>query len=75
MLFASVWMTRRSRTAPGTAAHVTPLLEVDRRPVANGEIGPITAKLKARYFNIIYGRVPEYRQWCTAVPLKQPVSA
>jgi branched-chain amino acid aminotransferase len=59
----------------GTAAHVTPLLEVDRRPIADGEIGPITAKLKARYFNIIYGRVPEYRQWCTAVPLKQPVSA
>ena len=59
----------------GTAAHVTPLLEVDRRPVADGEIGPITAKLKARYFNIIYGRVPEYAQWCTSVPLKQPVSA
>ena len=59
----------------GTAAHVTPLLEVDRRPVADGEIGPITAKLKARYFNIIYGRVPEYRQWCTAVPLKQAVTA
>ena len=59
----------------GTAAHVTPLLEVDRRPVADGEIGPITAKLKARYFNVIYGRVPEYRQWCTAVALKQPVSA
>jgi branched-chain amino acid aminotransferase len=59
----------------GTAAHVTPLLEVDRRPIANGEIGPITAQLKARYFNIIYGRVPEYRQWCTAVPLKQPVPA
>jgi branched-chain amino acid aminotransferase len=59
----------------GTAAHVTPLLEIDRRPVADGDIGPISAKLKARYFNIIYGRVPEYAQWCTAVPLKQPVSA
>jgi branched-chain amino acid aminotransferase len=59
----------------GTAAHVTPLLEIDRRPVADGEIGPISAKLKARYFNIIYGRVPEYARWCTAVPLKQPVSA
>jgi branched-chain amino acid aminotransferase len=59
----------------GTAAHVTPLLEVDRRPIGTGEIGPITAQLKARYFNIIYGRVPEYAQWCTAVPLKQPVSA
>jgi branched-chain amino acid aminotransferase len=59
----------------GTAAHVTPLLEVDRRAVADGEIGPITAQLKARYFNIIYGRVPEYAQWCTAIPLKQAVTA
>jgi len=57
----------------GTAAHVTPILSVDRRDIGNGEIGEITAKLKARYFNIIYGRVPEYRQWCTAVPLRQTV--
>ena len=59
----------------GTAAHVTPLLEIDRRMVANGEIGPITAQLKARYFNIIYGRVPEYAKWCTSVALREPVKA
>jgi len=59
----------------GTAAHVTPLLEIDRRTVANGEIGPITAQLKARYFNIIYGRVPEYAKWCTSVALREPVKA
>ncbi len=57
----------------GTAAHVTPILEVDRRAVGNGAIGPITAQLKQRYFDIIYGRVPEYRHWCTAVPLRQAV--
>jgi branched-chain amino acid aminotransferase len=59
----------------GTAAHVTPLLSVDRRQVGTGAIGPITAKLKQRYFDIIYGRVPEYAEWCTAVPLKQAVKA
>ena len=59
----------------GTAAHVTPILEVDRRKVADGAIGPITAQLKARYFNIIYGRAPEYAHWCTPVPLKLPVQA
>ncbi|HEX5370494.1 MAG TPA: branched-chain amino acid transaminase [Dehalococcoidia bacterium] len=57
----------------GTAAHVTPVLEVDRRAVGNGAIGPITAQLKQRYFDMICGRVPEYRQWCTAVPLRQAV--
>ncbi|HLF71845.1 MAG TPA: branched-chain amino acid transaminase [Dehalococcoidia bacterium] len=59
----------------GTAAHVTPILEVDRRVVGTGEIGPITKQLAQRYFNIISGRVPEYMHWCTPVPLAVPVKA
>jgi len=59
----------------GTAAHVTPILEVDHRSIGTGGIGEITAKLKERYFNIIYGRVPEHMEWLTAVPLKQPIKA
>jgi branched-chain amino acid aminotransferase len=59
----------------GTAAHVTPILEIDRRPVGSGDIGPITRKLKDRYFNIIYGRVPQYAHWCTPVPLRQAIKA
>jgi branched-chain amino acid aminotransferase len=58
----------------GTAAHVTPILEVDRRLVANGDVGPIARKLQTLYFDIIYGRNPKYRHWCTAVPLLQPVA-
>jgi branched-chain amino acid aminotransferase len=59
----------------GTAAHVTPVLEVDRRKVGAGDIGPITRQLKDRYFNIIYGRVPEYAHWVTPVPLRQAIKA
>jgi branched-chain amino acid aminotransferase len=59
----------------GTAAHVTPILEVDRRAVGTGEIGPITKQLAQRYFSIISGRVPEYMHWCTPVPLAVPVKA
>jgi branched-chain amino acid aminotransferase len=59
----------------GTAAHVTPVTEVDNRPVADGEIGPISKKLQELYFNIIYGRVAKYSYWCTPVPLRQPVQA
>lgn len=51
----------------GTAAHVTPVAEVDRRPVANGEIGPITAKLRDLYTDIIKGNNPRYMSWCTPV--------
>ena len=59
----------------GTAAHVTPILEVDARPIADGGIGPITKQLQQTYFDIIYGRNPKYLDWCTAVSLRQPVQA
>ncbi len=58
----------------GTAAHVTPILEVDTRPVGAGQIGPITKQLQQAYFNIIYGRDPKYIDWCTPVSLKQAVT-
>lgn len=59
----------------GTAAHVSPVIEVDRRPVGDGGIGPISKKLQDRYFAIIYGRVPAYAHYLTAVPLRAPVQA
>jgi branched-chain amino acid aminotransferase len=58
----------------GTAAHVTPILEVDTRPVGNGQVGPISKKLQKTYFDIIYGRNPKYLEWCTPVSLKQAVA-
>jgi branched-chain amino acid aminotransferase len=57
----------------GTAAHVTPILEVDTRQVGAGGIGPITKQLQKTYFDIIYGRNPKYRHWCTAVSLREAV--
>ena len=51
----------------GTAAHVTPVAEIDRRPVGNGEIGPITAKLQEIYAKVIRGDHPKYMHWCTPV--------
>ena len=51
----------------GTGAQLSPVIEVDRRPVGSGGIGPLTARLKDRYFDIVRGRVPEYRHWLTPV--------
>jgi branched-chain amino acid aminotransferase len=51
----------------GTAAHVTPVAEIDHRKVGNGEIGPITAKLQEIYAKVIRGDHPKYRHWCTPV--------
>ncbi|MCX8126521.1 MAG: branched-chain amino acid transaminase, partial [Dehalococcoidia bacterium] len=51
----------------GTAAHVTPIISIDHRPVGNGKVGPITAKLQKLYFDIIHGRNPKYLDWCLPV--------
>jgi len=51
----------------GTAAHLTPIGEIDQRKVGDGCVGAITAKLKELYFEVIKGGNPKYMDWCTAV--------
>ncbi len=51
----------------GTAAHITPVVNVDHREIGAGSIGPITKKLMDLYFDVITGRNKKYIQWCTAV--------
>lgn len=51
----------------GTAAHITPVAEIDGRKIADGEIGPITAKLQKFYAEVIRGNIPKYLSWCTPV--------
>ena len=40
----------------GTAAEVTPISELDNRPVGGGSRGPITERLQADYFDLVNGR-------------------
>lgn len=49
----------------GTAAHLTPVVEVDRRPVGTGRPGPITTKLSELFYDCIRGKSEKYRHWCT----------
>ena len=51
----------------GTAAHITPIAEIDRRKTGSGEIGEITSKLQELYSEVIRGNNPKYLDWCTAV--------
>jgi branched-chain amino acid aminotransferase len=51
----------------GTAAHVTPVAEIDHRKIGSGEIGPITAKIQEIYAKVIRGNHPKYMHWCTPV--------
>ncbi len=51
----------------GTAAHITPMGELDNRKIADGEVGPITKKLQELYFATVKGDNPDYMEWCTPV--------
>lgn len=51
----------------GTAAEVTPIREIDGRQIGIGERGPITTEIQQRYFDIVQGKNPKYRDWLTYV--------
>jgi branched-chain amino acid aminotransferase len=51
----------------GTAAHLTPVLEIDHRVIGDGHPGPITHRLQNLYLDVIRGKNERYRDWCTAV--------
>jgi branched-chain amino acid aminotransferase len=47
----------------GTAANVAPVLEIDHRPVGNGKIGKVTAKLQKLFAEVMAGRNAKYPEW------------
>ena len=51
----------------GTAAEVTPIRELDNRPIGQGGRGPITEKLQSMYFDQVLGRSEVYQNWNTLV--------
>jgi branched-chain amino acid aminotransferase len=51
----------------GTAAGVSPVIEVDKRPVGNGKVGEITKRLQKLYFDAVKGDNPKYSDWLTPV--------
>ncbi|MEX2247736.1 MAG: branched-chain amino acid transaminase [Dehalococcoidia bacterium] len=60
----------------GTAAHLSPVVEVDRRRIGTGGVGPITSRLQKLFFDCIRGRNAKYAQWVTAVkPVAEPAAA
>ncbi|MGE3793465.1 MAG: branched-chain amino acid transaminase [Dehalococcoidia bacterium] len=59
----------------GTAAHVTPVLSVDRVPLNEGRPGPITTAIQRHFFEAITGRLPQYSSWLTPVYAGAAVTA
>lgn len=47
----------------GTGAKVSPVVEIDRYPVGNGQVGEVSKKLQELYFETVKGNVPKYSHW------------
>ncbi|MBE0493803.1 MAG: branched-chain amino acid transaminase [Thiomicrospira sp.] len=51
----------------GTAAEVTPIRELDNRPIGQGSRGPITERLQSLYFDVVHGRSAPHLNWLASV--------
>jgi len=51
----------------GTAAEVTPVREIDDRPIGNGKPGKVTRELQELYFKTVRGELPAYLHWITCL--------
>ncbi|MDP3274143.1 MAG: branched-chain amino acid transaminase [Deltaproteobacteria bacterium] len=51
----------------GTAAEITPVREIDNRTIGTGTVGPVTARIQARYFEVVRGSTDDYAHWRSPV--------
>ncbi len=51
----------------GTAAEVTPVSEIDHRPIGSGKSGPVALELRQRYLRAVTGQDPDFDHWLTYV--------
>ena len=51
----------------GTGVQISPVVEIDHRPIGTGAIGPIGRLVRDRYFDAVRGRLPAYRHWLTEI--------
>jgi len=56
----------------GTAAEISPVVSVDKYPVGNGEIGPVTRELETQFANVVRGQEPMYAHWRTPAGARRP---
>jgi branched-chain amino acid aminotransferase len=57
----------------GSGYEITPILSIDRFPLGNGEVGPITKKLSRAYMDLVRGVDKRRSEWRT--PIYTPMGA
>jgi branched-chain amino acid aminotransferase len=51
----------------GTGAQLSPVTSIDHRTIGKGEVGAITKRISAVYFDAVRGKSAKYRSWVTPV--------
>jgi branched-chain amino acid aminotransferase len=51
----------------GTGAQISPVVEVDRRPVGDGKVGEFTQELQSIYFGAVRGESSKFKDWTIPV--------
>ncbi len=51
----------------GTAAEVTPVREIDNRPIGNGSRGRVTERIQDRFFQVVAGKREAHPEWLAFV--------
>lgn len=57
----------------GTGVQVAAVTRIEHRAVGTGEMGSITKQVRDLFFDVVYGRVPKYRDWLTPVYVPEHV--
>lgn len=53
--------------ASGTSAYVAPIVEIDSRPIANGQPGELTLKLQKIHRDVLHGQTYLHKNWLTVL--------
>lgn len=51
----------------GTGAQIMPITSIDHRVIGDGTTGEITRKIQELYYDIVQGKVEEFKHWCTPI--------
>ena len=51
----------------GTAAEITPIVELDRRKIGTGLVGSLTKKVQSAYFDLVYARKVIDENWISVI--------
>ncbi len=51
----------------GTAAEITPIVNIDGIKIGDGNVGNVTKKIRETYYNIVHGKVKEFEHFLTYV--------